>query len=455
MASRITFLGGVGTVTGSKYLVESGGRRILVDCGLFQGLKQLRLRNWDKFEVPPASIDAVVLTHAHLDHSGYLPILVRDGFKGSVYCTDPTADLCKILLTDSAHILEKDAEFANRRGFSKHSPALPLYTSHDAQRSLERLKPVHFSKSVELVSGITATFVPAGHILGASIVTLALPDGTLVFSGDLGRFNDPTMLDPTTVTAADYLVVESTYGNRLHDAADPADLLASVINRTVQRGGTVLIPTFAVGRVQTILYHIHRLKQDKRIADVPVFLDSPMAVKASDLLCKYLQWHRMDERLCNQICESARYVNSPEESKKLDSEEMPKIILSASGMLTGGRILHHLKAFGPDARSSIVLAGYQAAGTRGAALAGGVEQVKIHGAYVPIKAEVASISAMSAHADRDEILRWLSGFQKAPKKTFITHGEPVAADALRLAIEERFKWVCKIPEQRDVSELSG
>lgn len=454
MAPRITFLGGVGTVTGSKYLVESAGRRILVDCGLFQGLKQLRLKNWDKFDVPPASIDAVILTHAHLDHSGYLPILVRDGFKGSVYCTDPTADLCKILLTDSAHILEKDAEFANRHGFSKHSLALPLYTTRDAQRSLERLKPVHFLKPIEVATGITATFLPAGHILGASIVSLALADGTVVFSGDLGRFNDPTMLDPATVKAADYLVVESTYGNRLHDAASPADALANVINRTVQRGGTVLIPTFAVGRVQTILYHIHRLKQEKRIADVPVFLDSPMAISASDLLCKYMQWHRMGEAHCREICESAQYVNSAEESKALDAKAMPKIILAASGMLTGGRVLHHLKVFGPDARNAVVLAGYQAAGTRGAALAAGADQVKLHGAYVSIKAEVALVSSMSAHADRNEILRWLTGFEKAPKQTFITHGEPVAADALRLAIEERFKWFCRVPEQREVCELS-
>jgi metallo-beta-lactamase family protein len=453
MANRITFLGGVGTVTGSKYLVEAGGRRILIDCGLFQGLKQLRLRNWDKFDVPPASIDAVVLTHAHLDHSGYLPVLVRDGFKGPIYCTDPTADLCKILLLDSAYILEKDAEFANRYGFSKHSPALPLYTTRDAQRSLDRFKPVHFLKPTKIASGITATFLPAGHILGASIVTLTLPDGTLAFSGDLGRFNDPTMLDPATVEAADHLVVESTYGNRLHDAVSPADALAAVINRTVQRGGTVLIPTFAVGRVQTILYYLYRLKQDKRIPDVPVFLDSPMAISASDLLCKYLQWHRMDEKHCREICDTARYVNSAEDSKELDVGVMPKIILSASGMLTGGRVLHHLKVFGPDTRSAVVLAGFQAAGTRGAALAAGAEQVKIHGAYVPIKAEVVSVAAMSAHADRNEILRWLSGFHKAPREIFITHGEPVAADALRLAIEERFKWVCKVPEQRDVCEL--
>lgn len=453
MTGRITFLGGVGTVTGSKYLVESGGQRILVDCGLFQGLKQLRLKNWDKFDVPPASIDAVILTHAHLDHSGYLPILVRDGFKGSVYCTDPTADLCKILLTDSAHILEKDAEFANRHGFSKHAPALPLYTTRDAQRSLERLKPVHFLKSNVIAPGITATFLPAGHILGASIVTLTLPDGTLVFSGDLGRFNDPTMLDPATVKSTDYLVVESTYGDRLHGATSPADALAEVINRTAQRGGTVLIPTFAVGRVQTILYHIHRLKEQKRIPDLPVYLDSPMAISASDLLCKYTEWHRMGEAHCRAICESARYVNSAEESKELDSNAMPKIILAASGMLTGGRVLHHLKVFGPDARNAIVLAGYQAAGTRGAALAAGADQVKLHGAYVSIKAEVASIAAMSAHADRNEILRWLSGFQQAPKQTFITHGEPVAADALRHAIEERFKWNCRVPAQREIYEF--
>ncbi len=454
MASRITFLGGAGTVTGSKYLIETGGRTILVDCGLFQGLKELRLRNWDRFPVDPASIDAVILTHAHLDHSGYVPLLVKNGFKGKIICTEATADLCKILLPDSGHLQEKDADFANRYGFSKHAPALPLYNEHDARRSLERFHPVPFLKDVDVVSGVKATFLPAGHILGASIVSLVLPEGRLVFSGDLGRINDPTMVDPAPVEHADYLVVESTYGDRLHDKADPQDLLAAAVNRAVQKGGSVLIPTFAVGRVQTILYHLYRLKQDKRIPEVPVFLDSPMAVNAADLMCKYLKWHRLSEDLCGAVCGIAKYINEAEESKRLDRDPMPKIILSASGMLTGGRVLHHLKVYGPDPRSVIVLAGFQAPGTRGAAIAVGAEQVKVHGGYVPILAEVMNIGSMSAHADRSEILTWLGHFREAPRQTFVTHGEPVAADALRLAIEERLKWPVQVPGYRDSFELA-
>lgn len=450
----MTFLGGAGTVTGSKYLIETGGRTILVDCGLFQGLKQLRLRNWDRFPVDPASIDAVVLTHAHLDHSGYVPLLVKNGFKGEIICTEASADLCKILLPDSGHLQEKDADFANRYGFSKHAPALPLYNEHDARRSLERFHPVPFLKDVEVVSGVKATFLPAGHILGASIVSLILPEGRLVFSGDLGRINDPTMVDPAALEHADYLVVESTYGDRLHDKADPQDLLATAVNRAVQKGGSVLIPTFAVGRVQTILYHLYRLKQDKRIPEVPVFLDSPMAVNAADLMCKYLKWHRLSEGLCRAVCGIAKYINEAEESKRLDRDSMPKIILSASGMLTGGRVLHHLKVYGPDPRSVIVLAGFQAPGTRGAAIAAGAEQVKVHGGYVPILAEVMNIGSMSAHADRSEILTWLSHFREAPRQTFVTHGEPVAADALRLAIEERLKWPVRVPGYRDTFELA-
>lgn len=454
MSSRITFLGGAGTVTGSKYLIETAGRRILVDCGLFQGLKQLRLRNWEKLPVEPSSIDAVILTHAHLDHSGYVPLLIKNGFKGKVVCTEPTADLCKILLPDSGYLQEKDAEFANRYGFSKHKPALPLYTEADARRSLDRLDPVPFLKPIHIVTNVTAEFLPAGHILGAAIVRFALPGGSLVFSGDLGRFNDPTMVDPTPVETADYVVVESTYGDRLHNRASPQDALADVVNRAVQRGGSILIPTFAVGRVQTILYHLYHLKQSKRIPEVPIFLDSPMAINASDLLHKYLKWHRMDDALCRAVCGVARYVNTAEESKRLTHNPVPKIILAASGMITGGRVLHHLKVFGPDPRSAIVLAGFQAAGTRGAAIAAGAQQVKVHGGYVPILAEVANIGAMSAHADREEILKWLADIRRPPKQSFVTHGEPSAADSLRQAIEERLKWPARVPDYRDTFELA-
>ena len=448
-AMSLTFLGGTGTVTGSKYLVEAAGRRILVDCGLFQGLKELRLLNWDRFPVDPSAIDAVVLTHAHLDHSGYLPLLIRKGFKGSVFCTPATRDLCAILLPDSGFLQEKDAEYANRHGFSKHRPALPLYTAAEATASLERFTPREFETQFEIAPGLAVRFRPAGHILGSALVELKSAGRTLLFSGDLGRPNSPTMVDPAVVRAADFLVVESTYGDRLHDPRDPEDALAEIIVRTAGRGGGVLIPAFAVGRVQTILYHIHRLKQARRIPDLPVFLDSPMAVDASKIFCDHLGEHRLTQDQCHGLCKTARYVNSVEESKHLDQNGMPKVIVSASGMATGGRVLHHLKVFAPNRVNTILFTGYQAAGTRGAAMIAGARSVKIHGAQVPIAADVQNLDMLSAHADRAEILAWLGHFETAPLQTFITHGEPSAALALRQAIESRFGWKCTVPQMRE------
>ena len=451
---KLTFLGGVGTVTGSKYLLENGATRLLVDCGLFQGFKRLRLRNWQPLPVDPASIDAVILTHAHIDHSGYLPLLVKNGFTGRIFCTEPTRDLCAILLPDSGHINEKDAEFANRHRFSKHKPALPLYTLKDAKTSLKQFAPLSFGKAHPLPGNATLRYRHAGHILGAATVELTLGSTKIVFSGDLGRYDSATMVDPEPVGDADYLLVESTYGNRLHDPTDPEQALAEVVNKTAARGGTIVIPSFAVGRAQSLLFHISQLKHAERIPQVPVFLDSPMATDASELFCQYLADQKLNEAQCRAACAVAHYVRDVEESKSLDANPMPKIIISASGMATGGRVLHHLKRYAPDPKSTILFAGFQAGGTRGQAMTNGAETVKIHGQQVPVRAEISNLHMFSAHADYEEILRWLRQFKRPPNTTFITHGEPTASDALRALIENELNWPCWVPEYRETIDLT-
>ncbi|WP_026986622.1 MBL fold metallo-hydrolase RNA specificity domain-containing protein [Fodinicurvata fenggangensis] len=454
MIPRLTFLGGVGTVTGSKYLLEVEGLRVLVDCGLFQGFKQLRLRNWAPLPVDPESIDVVVLTHAHLDHSGYLPLLVKKGFSGPVLTTQSTRDLCGLLLPDSGYLQEKDAEYANRHGFSKHHPALPLYTAEDALVSLTYFSPVAFRSWQRISERVSIRFQPAGHILGAAIVEVHCDDRRIVFSGDLGRPGSATMVDPTPIKQADYLLVESTYGNRRHEEQDPQDELEEIINRTAARGGTILIPSFAVGRAQSLLYHLERLKAAKRIVDLPVFLDSPMAIHASEIFCGDGGEHKLTLRQRRQACGVAEYVREVEDSKALDQDSMPKIIISASGMATGGRVLHHLKHYARDPKNTILFTGFQAGGTRGASMTEGAESVKIHGGYVPVRAEVVNLQMLSAHADADQIMDWLKNFEKPPKTTFITHGEPAAADALRHRIEEELDWTCQVPDYRDQVELA-
>jgi metallo-beta-lactamase family protein len=442
----LSFLGAAGTVTGSKYLVEHGQRRLLVDCGLFQGFKNLRLKNWGPLPVESHSIETVILTHAHLDHSGYLPSLVKNGFTGPILCSQATADLCEILLPDAGHLQEKDAEFANRHGFSKHKPALPLYTEQDARQSLKRLKPIPFEQSQLLASGATILLQRAGHILGAASVQLDWAGVTVAFSGDIGRYNDAMMVDPVAIERADYLLVESTYGNRRHNTRDPTEALAEVISDTIGRGGTVVIPAFAVGRVQSLLFHLHRLKSGRRVPNLEVFVDSPMATDASEIFCKRVDDHRLSEAECRRSCAVAHYVRSVEESKALTANPMPKVIISASGMATGGRVLHHLKRYAPDAKNTILFAGFQAGGTRGADMMAGAQTVKIHGEYVPVRAQVKNLEMLSAHADADELLRWLHGFKAPPRMTFITHGEPAASDALRHRIEQELGWSCLVPD---------
>jgi metallo-beta-lactamase family protein len=450
---ELVSLGAAGTVTGSKHLLSHDGRKLLIDCGLFQGLKNLRELNWAKLPVSPRDIDGVILTHAHLDRSGYLPRLVRDGFRNKIYATPATKDVAEIILKDSGFLQEKDAEFLNRHGTTKHHPALALYGVHDAQRAVEHFSTVDFGQTVRLAGGALLRFERAGHILGAAIARVEWGGCRIVFSGDLGRFGDPLLPDPAQVPEADYVMIESTYGNRNHDAGDPTETLGQIIEKTVLRGGTVVIPSFAVGRAQSLLYYLWRLKQMGRLGNVPIFLDSPMAIDATQLMAAHPHDHRLDADTCRQVFGIARYTDDVEASKKISTNAYPKIIISASGMATGGRVLHHLKAFAPDARNTIILAGFQAAGTRGRTLAEGGRELKIHGQWIPVNAEVAQLDMLSAHADSGELMRWLSGFKKPPRRVFIVHGEPEASDALRVRIGRELGWDAVVPRQDQVFAL--
>ncbi|HQN66008.1 MAG TPA: MBL fold metallo-hydrolase [Methylophilus sp.] len=452
---QLQFLGATGTVTGSKYLLQSDSKNILVDCGLFQGFKQLRLRNWRPMPFNPKDIDAVLLTHAHIDHSGYLPLLVKHGFKGPIYCTSGTKELCEILLLDSAKLQEEEAEYSNKYSFSKHKPALPLYTRDDAERSLQQFHVVDFYKEKSLGGKLRFHLLPAGHILGAAMVYVNNEETSILFSGDIGRPHDLVMRAPSTVKNADYLVVESTYGNRTHDPSDPLDKIEGIINRTIQRGGKVVIPTFAVGRAQTLLYCIHLLKKRHLIpSDLPVYLNSPMAEEATAIFDNHPGEYRLTPEQSEAMCRTAHIVTSVEESKNLNTRKGPMIILAGSGMATGGRVVHHLKEVAPDARNTILFSGFQAGGTRGAAMLDGAREIKIHGEYIPVRAEIAIIDNLSAHADANEIIDWLGHFQNPPKQTFIVHGEPVAADALRLRIEEKLDWQTYVPDYLEKVTLS-
>jgi metallo-beta-lactamase family protein len=449
---NISFFGAANTVTGSRHLVDTGGARLLLDCGLFQGYKLLRERNWAPLPVAPASIDAVVLSHAHLDHSGWLPALVKQGFNGPVYASPATLDLAAVLLLDSAHLQEEDARRANRGGWSRHQPALPLYTVADAKRALGKIVAIPAGRSVS-VGDARISLTPAGHLLGASSVSVLAGGRSLVFSGDLGRDDDLLMPPPAHIEHADVLLVESTYGNRTHPDEDVQARLGEIIRATTRRGGSVLLPSFAVGRAQALLLVLQRLKAAGEIAtNIPVFLDSPMATAATKLYQRHRRLLRIPGREAGLIDDGVTLVATPAESARLVRSRWPRVVISASGMATGGRVLHHLKAMAPNPRNTIVFPGFQVGGTRGAALVAGAREVKIHGEYVAVKAQVHHLEGFSGHADADGLMAWLRGFQAPPEQTFVVHGEADAADALRLRIKDELGWRVSVPEHGSAAD---
>jgi metallo-beta-lactamase family protein len=463
--AKLHFLGAAGTVTGSKFVLEVDGYRVMIDCGLFQGKKELRLRNWESLPLNPASINDVVLTHAHIDHTGYLPRLVRDGFNGTVYATKATADLLTLMLPDSARIQEEDAEYANRKGFSKHHPALPLYTERDAKAALRLLQGVNYEQDIRLSKFVNASFTQAGHILGSGCVKANVhpPGGdpfSILFSGDLGRYNEPILNDPAPVHETDYLLIESTYGNRTHDVVNAKDRLAEIINETVARGGKVIIPAFAIGRTQLLVYYLRELEDEQRIPILPVIVDSPMGASATRFYAKHKHEHDLDmQRLAEDnhnalATHNFKLVQGREGSKGLNGLRGSAIIISASGMATGGRIMHHLFHNLPSAKNTVVLVGYQAEGTRGRRLQNGEKTLRLLGEEVPVRAQIETVGSLSAHADSSEILRWLREFKRPPRKTFIVHGEPEAASALGQLITTKLGWEIAIPQYQEIVNLS-
>jgi metallo-beta-lactamase family protein len=461
--ATIQFLGAAGTVSGSKFLVDTGETRFFVDYGMFQGPKRLRLLNWEKPPIDPDSVNHVLLTHAHIDHSGMLPALVRDGFKGSIWTTPVTAELCEISLLDSAHLQEEDARFANKMKFSKHKPALPLFTTADAEKAIERLRAVAYETPRAISGDVSVRFLDAGHILGSAIVeTTGRGQAPLriVFSGDLGRYDALILRDPTPVEDADYLLIESTYGNRVHPPEEPTGDLATIINETARRGGMTIIPAFAVGRTQTLLYLLRDMKVRGAIPDLPIFVDSPMARRVTNVFCRHMD--NFDEKatailnetgICPILSDNLTFVHTKDESQKINDIRYPAIIVSASGMATGGRVLHHLRYRLPDTRNTIVFVGYQGVGTRGQLLRDGARTIKIHGEDVPVRAQIRNIEAFSGHADYNEILHWLGKFRKPPKMTFVVHGEEASSKALAAGIEQKLGWKTYIPEYRESYEL--
>ncbi len=443
----IQFFGAAGTVTGSMHLVTANGRRVLLDCGLFQGLKELRLRNWRDFPFDPRSIDAVVISHAHIDHTGALPLLVKRGYRGPIHCTKATADLLAVLLPDSAHLQEEDAERANRRGYTKHTPALPLYTAEDAQHALSQLRPAAaYEQTFSVAGDVTVTYRRAGHILGAATVDVKPGDGPrIVFSGDLGRYDRPILPDPEPVAEADVLLVESTYGDRIHPPGTD-DELANVVNAIADRGGVLVVPAFVVDRTQELLWMLHHLEDAGRIPQLPVYVDSPSATDVTQIYLHHPE--DLDEECLAEIRSGqtplhtahCHFVRTVEESKRLNDLRGPAIIISASGMATGGRILHHLAHRLPDPKTTVLLVGFQALGTRGRLLQNGAKTLRIFGEEVPVQARVETIHGLSAHADQNEMLRWLGGFERPPRSTYLVHGEPPAAKALGDLIAAKLRW---------------
>lgn len=464
--AKITFLGAAGTVTGSKYLIEAGGKRLLVDCGLFQGSKELTQRNWDRLPIDPANIDWVLLTHAHIDHTGYLPRLVRDGFRGPIFADAATQELCQLLLTDSAHLQEEEAEYAARKAYSSHKPPLPLYTVADAQRALKQFANIPRADAFTISPEFSVRTHDAGHILGSTWLELTITENgkqTLgVFSGDLGRYDQPILKDPEPPARADFLLCESTYGDRDHGTASVPDELADVINRVTKRGGVIVIPAFAVGRTQTLMYYLRDLANAQRIPQLPVYVDSPMAISVTDIYARHHEDHDLDFTRDEQQGDrdplnlhEVHMTRAVEDSKKINEVVAPCIIISASGMATGGRILHHLAKRLPDARSAVLLVGYQAEGTNGRALQDGAQYLRIFGEEVRVRAEIVTLDQLSAHAGRSELLRWLAGFSAPPRQTFLVHGEPNALEALRAGIAARFHWPVVVPAYLQTFDLNA
>lgn len=450
---KITFMGATKTVTGAKYLVDTGTKKLLVDCGLFQGHKELSARNWQHLPLNPVELEAVILTHAHIDHTGYVPLLVKNGFSNNIYCSYGTRDLCSILLPDSGYLQEEDAKHHNLHLHPNQDPISPLYTVADAERSLKQFRPIDFDTEIEIPKTAKITLYPAGHIIGASFVQLKSHGISVLFSGDIGRASDPVMEPPVFMESADYLVLESTYGNHLHGTENPLDELCDAINKTLKRGGSVIIPSFAVGRAQMILYLLYQLLKANRIPKMPIYLDSPMAINATELFYKYATEHRLGKKLARLVCNTATYINTIEESYALHANHKPKIIISASGMAEGGRILHHLQHYGPNPHNTILFIGFQVSGTRGDALVKGAKETFIYGENVPINAEVIMLKNLSAHADYEEILAWLSHFKKPPKKTFLIHGEIESSSHLKKLIQEKLGWTCIVPDYLQVETL--
>ncbi len=459
----IQFLGATGTVTGSRFLLSCRSEQILLDCGLFQGLKELRLRNWSSPPLNVTSLRAVVLSHAHLDHSGYLPKLVKLGFRGNIYATPGTCDLLRILLPDSAHLQEEEAKYANKRGYSKHRPALPLYTVEDAYHVLDLLQPVDYAREMTLTAGISFRFFTAGHILGAAAIRITCDlDGVkqrLVYSGDLGRYKRPILKDPEPIEQADWLLVESTYGGRFHPL-NPEEQLARIIQQVAEEKGWLIIPSFAVGRTQELIYVIRQLEDQGRIPFLPVHVDSPMAINATDIYCAHAEEHDLDMKLLSDkkrspLCSRRFFIHrTQEESKAINDLPGPLIVVSASGMATGGRVLHHLKNRLPDPKTTVLFVGFQAEGTRGRALQDGKTEVKMLGEIVPVRAGIKTIDGFSAHADQAELLRWLGNFKQPPRRMFLVHGEPQASLLLAGAIKEKLRWEVEIPNNGQTALLS-
>jgi metallo-beta-lactamase family protein len=457
----LQFLGAAGTVTGSKHLVRANGRQVLLDCGLFQGLKELRLRNWRKFPFDAPAIDAVVVSHAHIDHSGSLPLLGRHGFRGPIYCTPPTAELLPILLHDTAHLQEEQAEHANRHGYSRHKPALPLFTVEDAEAVVRMIRPRSFGEKFPVTEGISAVLRRAGHILGSATIELQISGAAstrLAYSGDLGRWHRPILLGPEPISEADTVLVESTYGDRIH-TGDPQDELARIVGEIVENKGTLLVPAFAVDRTQELIWILRRLEDSKRIPVLPVYVDSPMAIDVTEIYTRYPDEHELEMSNLTEPsrsplrCTNQHFARTPEESKAINRLTGPIIIISASGMATGGRILHHLRQRLPDPRTTVLLVGYQAAGTRGRTLQEGAKTVRMHGENVPIRARIEKLDGLSAHADREEIIHWLSEFRKSPRQTYIVHGEPESARHLADAVRERLHWNVSVARDEEKIDL--